>query len=82
MVEAMYCEVMPLLPNRLAYPEHLESEDFLYDEEAELYAKMKRLLLENSFSGNVVFSDWVKGYDWWECVRSYDKKLESKAISG
>lgn len=75
-VEAMYCEVVPLLPNRLAYPEHLESEEFLYDSEEELYLKMKELLVENSFSGNAIFSDWVKGYDWRECIKNYDKKLK------
>ena len=74
-VEAMYCGVMPLLPNRLAYPEHMRNSDFLYDNDEELYAKVKRLLLEHSFSGNDVFSDWVKGYDWSKCVLEYDEKL-------
>lgn len=74
-VEAMYCETMPLLPNRLAYPEHLKNKDFLYDSDEELYAKMKAFLGKKSFSKNTVFSDWVKGYDWQNCISYYDKQL-------
>ena len=35
-VEAMYCNVVPLLPNRLAFPEHVNDDAYLYDSDREL----------------------------------------------
>ncbi|MGK0391410.1 MAG: glycosyltransferase involved in cell wall biosynthesis, partial [Maribacter sp.] len=77
-VEAMYCGVIPLLPNRLAYPEHIPSEyrkSFVYDSKEELYSRLEKLLLENNFSNRGLFSHFTKKYDWLECVDLYDNLL-------
>ncbi|RIK66876.1 DUF3524 domain-containing protein, partial [candidate division KSB1 bacterium] len=47
--EAMYCHVLPLLPNRLSYPEILPKKfhrQFLYESTAEMDAKLRYLLQE------------------------------------
>lgn len=45
-VEAIYCGVIPLLPNRLAFPEHLaeNSDEFVYSNEKEMLEKFKAML--------------------------------------
>jgi glycosyltransferase involved in cell wall biosynthesis len=45
--EAIYCYTLPLLPNRLSYPEILPEKfhpQFLYQSEEDLHQKLKRLL--------------------------------------
>jgi glycosyltransferase involved in cell wall biosynthesis len=44
-VEAMYCGVVPLLPNRLAFPEHIEGANYFYDTDEELYERLKEWIL-------------------------------------
>ncbi|MCK6562346.1 DUF3524 domain-containing protein [candidate division KSB1 bacterium] len=47
--EAMYCHVLPLLPDRLSYPEILPSKfhaQFLYESPAEMDHKLRHLLRE------------------------------------
>jgi glycosyltransferase involved in cell wall biosynthesis len=77
-VEAMYCGVLPLLPNRLAYPEHIPGEyrnRFVYDFEKGLYDKLEKLLLKNDFSNRSLFTDFVEKYDWNKSIDSYDNTL-------
>jgi len=48
-IEAMYCHTLPLLPNRLSYPEFLPKkfhQQFLYNGEEELEKKLRGLLRE------------------------------------
>ncbi len=43
-VEAIYCKCLPLLPNRLAFPEHIPQDlqtHFLYDSETDLREKLR-----------------------------------------
>lgn len=40
-VEAMYCGVTPLLPKRLAFPEHIVGEEYFYDRDDELHERLK-----------------------------------------
>ena len=44
-VEAMYCNVVPLLPNRLAFPEHVSDSAYLYDTDAALLSTLRTWLL-------------------------------------
>ncbi|NET32616.1 MAG: DUF3524 domain-containing protein [Cyanothece sp. SIO1E1] len=71
-VEAMYCECFPILPNRLAYPEHLTKD--LYDQclyqEGDFYSKLKEVVNRNA---NESFKSWVKKYDWQDVISDYDE---------
>lgn len=69
-VEAMYCNVAPLLPNRLAYPEHVDQE-YLY-EQGEFISKLRSLILNrNQFDGNYLIK-----YDWCKLIQVYDGLIE------
>jgi len=77
-IEAMYCDCFPLLPNRLAYPEHLPEEldrEFLY-EEGELPARLETAIESVMGVRQVDYQSIVKKYDWNELVEKYDTKLE------
>lgn len=70
-VEAMYCDCYPLLPNRLAYPEHV-SQEYLYEPE-ELKTRLKDVLLNRpTFDGSYLIK-----YDWNNCVGQYDASMLS-----
>ncbi len=75
-VEAMYCGCVPLLPNRLAYPEHLTEEqknECLY-EEGELTARLATMIkkFEDIKSSSIVIK-----YDWKKLICAYDSKFTS-----
>lgn len=74
-IEAMYCGVMPLLPNRLAYPEHLREEKYLYQSKEDLYLKLKQHLVNNQFPKKELFKAWVEKYDWTNCIQCYEEKM-------
>ncbi len=77
-IEAMYCDCFPLLPNRLAYPEHLPEEldrEFLY-EEGELPARLETAIESVMGIRQVDYQSIVKKYDWGELVEKYDEKME------
>ena len=69
-VEAAFCEVTPLLPRRLTYPE-LFSEDFLYDD---LTLSLRKLLQSNSFKSA---RSEVSKYDWSKMSAVYLKRFEN-----
>ncbi len=74
-VEAMYCNCHPILPNRLAYPNHFPSEikrDYLYEEgklELRLETAIKYVMNERK----VDYQSLVKKYDWKEMIEVYDE---------
>jgi glycosyltransferase involved in cell wall biosynthesis len=86
-VEAMYCQTCPLLPNRLAYPEHIPEPDrghYFYTE-GNLYPRLRRAVLEinetRAFAKKA--ATFVQHYDWQQCIAEYDTFLDlllSKAI--
>lgn len=73
-VEAMYCNVKPLLPNRLAYPEHVPEflhHSFFY-EDGELVDKLQRWIKDVSVLRKQQTRSFVEKYDWSKQVASYD----------
>lgn len=76
-VEAMYCNCFPLLPNRLAYPEHLSEEmrKICLFEEGELLEKLEALISNIDQTRKQKFQSLVKKYDWGEVIRKYDVQL-------
>jgi glycosyltransferase involved in cell wall biosynthesis len=80
-VEAIYCNCFPLLPDRLAYPEHIPPErkdQHIYSDEEDFYAMLKQLLLEKPFSNSrKTYKNFVTQYDWSTLAGSYDEALEN-----
>lgn len=74
-VEAMACDVVPLLPKRLAYPEHLPKafhSVYFYEKEKEYLKRLQGLI----FNANVIrkqnVHQYVMRYDWKELIELYD----------
>lgn len=76
-VEAMYCDCVPLLPNRLAYPQHLGAEggDYLYDTAAEFYLRLKEMISEPNRM-RASFRSQVSRYDWKATIGTYDTTFD------
>ena len=78
-VEAMYNNVFPLLPNRLAFPGHVPAEHtpmVLYDDLSDLTDKLSQFLVQYP-AGKLQPRDWVSGYDWSNMAGIYDQQMES-----
>lgn len=77
-IEAMYCDCFPLLPNRLAYPEHLPEEldrEFLY-EEGEFEVRLETAIENVMGTRQVDYQSIVKKYDWGKLIEKYDAEFE------
>jgi glycosyltransferase involved in cell wall biosynthesis len=84
-VEAMYCATYALLPNRLAFPEHVSERmkpDFVY-EEGELEDRLAQLLVmpEKVHTGGEACRRLVSRYDWSNLAPRYDTAF-SKLANG
>ncbi|MGB1205430.1 MAG: tRNA-queuosine alpha-mannosyltransferase domain-containing protein [Chitinophagales bacterium] len=74
-VEAMYANCYPILPNRLAYPEHLPKQLHKkhYFKNFEQLVQMLTYAIENIETIRTQdFDFYVKKYDWTEIVGKYD----------
>ncbi|MCH2083214.1 MAG: DUF3524 domain-containing protein [Saprospiraceae bacterium] len=75
-VEAIYAGCYPLLPNRLAYPQHIpedKRQEHLYSSTEELYQKLKEAILNIDQIREVEkLSDFVARYDWSNLADIYD----------
>ncbi len=79
-VEAVYCNCYPLLPRRLAYPEHFPKsgdDKFFYCDSRELCEKLKSLIDHVGEVRSTKLSSQVAHYDWSQMAPQYDKKLAS-----
>jgi glycosyltransferase involved in cell wall biosynthesis len=77
-VEAIYCGCYPLLPNRLAFPDHVpgDGQAVLYERYEELLAKMKAATVYIHATRQKNFTRWVAGYDWQCMIVKYDSVFE------
>jgi glycosyltransferase involved in cell wall biosynthesis len=78
-VEALYCDCAALLPERLAYPEHVPghlAEQVLYRDEGELTARVRGLLQKGERRS---LRGFVSRYDWGKLAPLYDDFLEAVA---
>lgn len=83
-VEAIYCGCYPLLPKRLAYPEHLPDlyhGSCFYQDDEELDARLETLLKDPLPHLPEALQHAVHHYDWKTMVSIYDELLENVVIS-
>lgn len=81
-VEAIYCGCQPLLPNRLAYPEHIP--DVLkgvcfYADQGEFTRRLTELCACDPPSRDGRLQERVSGYDWGVVGAVYDRLFERLA---
>lgn len=84
-VEAMYCNVKPLLPLRLAYPEHIPESlqtSFFYpaDDERELANRIQQRLFSIQLLRKQKTDQFVARYDWQRLIEKYDRALREVAL--
>ncbi|GAW66056.1 glycosyl transferase family 1 [Geoanaerobacter pelophilus] len=80
-VQALYCGCRPLLPDRLAYPEHVPDEArerVLYRDDGNLAERLRELILERE--RGEVLDCFVGRYDWEKLAPVYDSFLERVAL--
>ncbi len=70
-VEAMAGGVLPILPNRLAYPEHVQESKYIYVNAESLYLKLRNFILNFHDLKKPSFPA-VLQYDWGEIIQEYD----------
>ncbi len=79
-VEAMYCDCFPILPNRLAYPEHIPTSlhaTHLYSTTDDFFIKIKNTIANWSKIKTVkTYQNFVAQYDWSNLATDYDNALE------
>ncbi|MEM7102095.1 MAG: DUF3524 domain-containing protein [Bacteroidota bacterium] len=77
-MEAIYCGCYPILPKRLAFPEHFAGEThdpYFYKTTEELYQKLKNLITNPARIRNSTYSNIPEKYDWNIMAGSYDAKF-------
>lgn len=79
-VQAIYCNTYPLLPRRLAYPEHIPLEhrgDHLYEGLTDLVARLRHRIRNIADTRQTETQHFVRHYDWQTMAPTYDRFLES-----
>lgn len=77
-VEAMYCNVVPYLPKRLAYPEHLPESlhsTFFYEEE-DFVNKLQRRIWDVKYLRIMNTQQYAAKYDWSNLITNYDNEMK------
>lgn len=75
-VEGIYCNCIPLLPKRLAYPEHLPEavhDNYFYEKEERFYECLKKQLTGFDSQGTFTGKEYMKKYDWNIAITKYDQ---------
>lgn len=85
-VEAMYCGVFPILPRRLAYPEHLEGkggegsgefERCFYDDFEGLIQRLEWALANIKETRKIKVRERAARYSWDKMAPIYDREMEA-----
>jgi len=75
-IEAIYTDTYPLLPNRLTYPELLPEKyhkNHIYIDESDLYEKLKSAIMDISHVRTCKFSAIAEPFDWGNMTPVYDE---------
>jgi glycosyltransferase involved in cell wall biosynthesis len=88
-IEAMFCNVVPFLPHRLAYPEHIPQQfhhTFFYEEDevrdGEFINKIQRRIWDVKYLRVMDMQQYAIQYDWSSQVKKYDDAMERIKITG
>ncbi len=79
-VQAIYCNCYPLLPRRLAYPEHIPAQrhaDHLYDTFGDLVGMLAERIERIEDTRMTETRSFVSRYDWETMASAYDSTFES-----
>lgn len=84
--EAMFCQTLPLLPNRLSYPEILEEKFhplFLYNNDLELVQKLRHLLANCDKLASVrqEISRSIARFHWQNRIAEFDRTFDEVAAT-
>ena len=77
-MEAIYCDTYPLLPNRLSYPELMPIEyhnEHIYINNDDLINKLKSTIMNIKKIRNLKFNKIAHPYDWSTMKKTYDQLL-------
>lgn len=73
-IEAVYCDTVPLLPQRLAYPEHFPNcPSFYYKDDDEFTKSLVQLIDTFHTQRPINTQKLVKKYDWNRLIDTYDE---------
>ncbi len=82
-IEAMYCHCLPILPNRLAYPEHIPLQNhsnYFYHNKKEMYQKLVQSITMTTIARQVKnCQNFVAQYDWSNLAPRYDQLFSNLA---
>jgi glycosyltransferase involved in cell wall biosynthesis len=76
-VEAMYCNAIPMLPERLVFAEHIPESmkyTFMYNDE-EFVTKLQKRIMDVKMLRVMDTKQWVEKYDWSKLAHQYDNVL-------
>ncbi|MCI5059189.1 MAG: glycosyltransferase, partial [Flavobacteriales bacterium] len=75
-IEAMYCGVVPFVPDRVVYPEHFSNfKNLLYHSEKDLLSKLSTFFDDpNSFDRRAIHN-YARQFDWSNLISEYDQNL-------
>jgi len=77
-VEAISSGLYPILPHRLAYPEHIANDKHdlvFYQNDAHLLDFVKKILVKKGYQQDNGFSSFVQKYDWRNLIAHYDSSF-------
>jgi glycosyltransferase involved in cell wall biosynthesis len=79
----MYCNCYPLLPKRLAYPEHIPEDfhqKFFYEDFDDLVEKLRNLILNIREVRQENIQTFAVKYDWQRMAPRYDETLSQVMV--
>jgi glycosyltransferase involved in cell wall biosynthesis len=83
-VEACYCDCLPILPHRLGYPELIPEryhDVCLYDGFDDLVARLRWAISDRKKSRGFSLSQEMQRFDWREMAARYDDTLQDVALA-
>ena len=82
-MEAVYCGAIPLLPNRLTYPElfNRKRNTHLFYDDDDLLIKLEQLVMNFSLENNSFLKDISGQFDWSKIATAYDRTFLNLIIA-
>lgn len=79
-VEAIYCGCHPILPNRLAYPNHVDPKKYpgnYYTSTEEAVSKTEKLIHSQAWRAPHASAEDMVRYNWANSTKTYDREFDS-----